>query len=156
MFYKDHAQCDLLFKSLCTNKHPKKIFQAKNCSYNNCINKLCDLLIIFLHPAVSHVFQGPGFSGSRIFRVQVFQGPGFSWSRSFRVQAFQGLAFSGSRFFRFQAFLGPGFSVSGSRVQVQGPSPGFRSIHFLQLLCTYILFHLSDNKEASKFFSGLC
>ena len=101
-------------------------------------------------------FQGPGFSGFRFFRVQIFQGPGFSWSRSFRVQVFQGLAFSGSRFFRFQAFLGPGFSVSGSRVQVQGPSPGFRSIHFLQLLCTYILFHLSDNKEASKFFSGLC
>ena len=161
MFYKDHAQCDLLFKSLCTNKHPKKIFQAKNCSYNNCINKLCDLLIIFLHPAVSHVFQGPGFSGFRIFRVQVFHGPDFSGSRFFMVQVFQGpgfsrSSFSGSRFFRFQAFLGPGFSGSGSRVQVQGPSPGFRSIHFLQHLCTYILFHLSDNKEASKFFSGLC
>ena len=79
-----------VFKSLCTNKHPKKIFQAKNCSYNNCINKLCDLLIIFLHLAVSHVFQGPGFSGSRIFRVQDFQGSGFSGSRFFRVQVFHG------------------------------------------------------------------
>ena len=47
----------------------------------------------------------PGFSGSRFVRVQVFQGPGFSESRFFRVQ-------------------GPG---SGSRVQVQGPVPGFRT-----------------------------
>ena len=34
----------------------------------------------FTYPAVSHVFQGPGFSGFRFFRVQVFrvrvQGPG--------------------------------------------------------------------------------
>ena len=44
----------------------------------------------------------PGFSGPRIFRVQVFQGLGFSRSES-RVQ-------------------GP-----GSTVQVQGPGPGFRS-----------------------------
>ena len=32
---------------------------------------LCSLLIIFLHPAVSNVFQGPGFSGSRFFRFRV-------------------------------------------------------------------------------------
>ena len=39
-------------------------------SYNMC------LLIIFPYPAVSHVFQGSGLSGSRFFKVQVFQGPG--------------------------------------------------------------------------------
>ena len=49
---------------------------------------------IFFNPIV---FQGPGFSESRFFRVQVFQGPG----------------------------PGPGPSLgSGSRVQVQGPGPG--------------------------------
>ena len=37
-------------------------------------NKLCGLLIIFPYPAVSHVFQGPGFSGCGS-RVRV-QGPG--------------------------------------------------------------------------------
>ena len=61
---------------------------------------LCSLLIIFLHPAVSHfrvqclraqVFQGLGVSGSRfsesrLLRVQVFQDPGFSGSRFFRVR----------------------------------------------------------------------
>ena len=52
----------------------------------------------------------PGFSGSRIFRVQVFQGPGFSGS-GVRIQG-----------------PGPGPSLgSGSRVQVQGPGPGSRS-----------------------------
>ena len=66
---------------------------------------VCVLLIIFPYPAVSHVFQGPGFSGSRFFRVEVFQGPGFSGSR-----------FSVSRF-------GPG-PGSGSRYKVQGPSLG--------------------------------
>ena len=30
----------------------------------------------FPYPAVSHVFQGPGFPGSRFFRVHIFQGPG--------------------------------------------------------------------------------
>ena len=42
------------------------------------------LLIIFPYPAVSHVFQGPGSSGARFFRVRVqvpglrskVQGPG--------------------------------------------------------------------------------
>ena len=43
----------------------------------------------------------PGFSGSRLFKIQVFQGPGFSGSRFFRVRV-QG--------------PGPG---SGSRVWVQ-------------------------------------
>ena len=40
----------------------------------------------------SEIFFNPifitGFSGSRIFRVQVFQGPGFSMSRS-RVQVLE-------------------------------------------------------------------
>ena len=36
----------------------------------------------FLHPTVSHIFQGPGFLGSRFFKVQVFQGQGFSGSGS--------------------------------------------------------------------------
>ena len=42
---------------------------------------ICVLLIIFPYPAVFHVFQGPGFSGSRFsgsesgFRIQV-EGPG--------------------------------------------------------------------------------
>ena len=38
-------------------------------------------LFFFLHPAVSRVFHSPGFSESRIFRVQVFLSPGFSGSR---------------------------------------------------------------------------
>ena len=64
----------------------------------------------FLHPAVFNVFHGPGFSGSRFFRVQVFQGPDFSGSRFFWLWVFQGLGFSGSKFFRVQVFLalGPG------------------------------------------------
>ena len=33
---------------------------------------VCGLLIFFLHPAVSHVFHGPGFSGSRVW-VQVLE-----------------------------------------------------------------------------------
>ena len=37
---------------------------------------LCGLPIFFLHPAVSHAFHGPGFSGSSFFTVQVFLGPG--------------------------------------------------------------------------------
>ena len=49
----------------------------------------------------------PGFSGSRIFRVQVFQGPGFSGSSFFSVRV------------RVQG--------SGSRVRVQVSGPGFRS-----------------------------
>ena len=53
---------------------------------------------IFFNPIFIPGFQGPGFSESRFFRVQVFQGPG------------------------------PGPSLgSGSRVQVQGPGPGSRS-----------------------------
>ena len=55
-------------------------------------------------------FQGPGFSRSRLFMVQVFQAPGFSGSRLFRVQVIQGLGYSGSRIFK-----------------VQGPGPGFKS-----------------------------
>ena len=50
------------------------------------VNKLCGLLIIFPYPAVSHVFQGPGSSGSRFFRVQVFQGPGPASGSKVRVQ----------------------------------------------------------------------
>ena len=36
------------------------------------------LLIIFLYPAISHVFHGKGFLGSMLFRFYVFQslGPG--------------------------------------------------------------------------------
>ena len=63
------------------------------------------LLIIFLHPAVSHAFQGPGFLGSRFFSVQVFLGLGFSRSRFLRVQVFL-----------FQVFQIPG-PGSGSRFQ---------------------------------------
>ena len=36
---------------------------------------MCGLLIIFPYLAVSHVFQGPGSSGPRFFRVRV-KGPG--------------------------------------------------------------------------------
>ena len=61
----------------------------------------------------------PRFSGSRFFTVQVLQDPGFSGSSFFRIQVFQDPGFSGSRFFRVR-----------SRVQIQGPSPGFRSSHF--------------------------
>ena len=73
---------------------------------------LCGLPIVFLHPAVFHLylrvqdFQGPGYSGSMFFRIQVF-----------RVHVFLGPGFSGSRFISFQ-------------VQVQGPGPGFRSSPF--------------------------
>ena len=71
--------------------------------------QVCSVLInctmrssFFLHPAVSYVFHGPGFSGSRFFKVQEFQGPGFS----------------GARFFRVQIFLHPVLE-SGSRIGVQ-------------------------------------
>ena len=58
---------------------------------------------MFLILYLFQVFQGPGFSGSRFFRVQVFQGRGFSRSASrVRVQS-----------------PGPGF-------RVQGPGPGSR------------------------------
>ena len=58
---------------------------------------------MFLILYLFQVFQGPGFSGSRFFRVQVFQGRGFSRSASrVRVQG-----------------PGPGF-------RVQGPGPGSR------------------------------
>ena len=50
-----------------------------------------------------NAFQGPGFLGSRFFRVHICLGPGFS----------------GSKFFRVQVFLGQDFSRSGSRVRVQ-------------------------------------
>ena len=46
---------------------------------------LCGL-IIFLHPAVSLAFQGTGFSGSRLLRVQVFQGPCPGFGSRVRVQ----------------------------------------------------------------------
>ena len=88
---------------------------------------ICVLLIIFPQPAVSHVFQGPGFSVSRFFSVQVFQCPGSSGSRFFRFQVSQGPGFSRSRFFRVQVFQGPG--SSGSRffsVPFQGPGFGSR------------------------------
>ena len=69
----------------------------------------------------------PGFSGSRIFSVQVFQGPGFSGSGS-RVQ-------------------GPG---SGSRVQ--GPGPGFRSSQYrhtcsFSYFLVYVLSFLNDKVD---------
>ena len=54
--------------------------------------------LLCVYSAVLNVFHGPGFSGSRFFRVQVFQGPGFS-----------------------------GFSFFWVWVQVQGLGPGFRS-----------------------------
>ena len=55
--------------------------------------------VFFLHPAVSHIFQGPALSGSWFFRVQFFQVPGFSGFRFVRVQVFQGLGQGyGSRF----------------------------------------------------------
>ena len=88
---------------------------------------MCVLLIIFPYPAVSHVFQGPGFSVFRFLMVevfQVFQGPSLLWSRFsgsgswVRVQG----PGSGSRV-RVQ---GPG---SGSRVRAQGLGPGYRSSH---------------------------
>ena len=49
------------------------------CAYKSLLSRfsvlICGLLIIFPYPAVSHVFQGRGFSGSRFFGVLV-QGPG--------------------------------------------------------------------------------
>ena len=41
---------------------------------------------IFFNPIFIPGYQGPGFSESRFFMVQVFHGPGFSGSRFFRVQ----------------------------------------------------------------------
>ena len=67
---------------------------------------------LFTASSCCHVFHGPRFSGSRVFKVPVFQGPGFLRSRFFRVQVFQVPVFSGSRFFW---------------VRVQGLGPGFRS-----------------------------
>ena len=59
----------------------------------------------------------PCFSRSRFFRVEVLQDPGFSGSRFFRVNDFQDPVV-GSRL-RAQGL--------GSRIQVQGSGPGFRS-----------------------------
>ena len=88
---------------------------------------MCVLLTIFPYPAVSHVFQGPGFSVSRFLMVevfQVFQGPDFSGSKFIMVQVFR------VQVFRVRV-LGPG---PGSRFRVQGPEsesrvqgPGFGS-----------------------------
>ena len=68
---------------------------------------LCGLPIVFVHPAVFHLY----------LRVQDFQGPGSSGSMFFRVHVFLGRGFSGSRFISLQ-------------VQVQGSGPGFRSSPF--------------------------
>ena len=68
---------------------------------------------IFLNP----IFI-PGFSETRFFRVQVFQNLGFSGSRVFKVQV--RVQVPGSRV-RVQ---GPG---PGSRVQGPGPGPGSAS-----------------------------
>ena len=88
--------------------------------------------MIFLHPAVFHVF-----------RVQVFPGPGFSSSRFFRVQVFQVPGFSGSRFFRVQVFQSPGFSESRFfRVRVQCPDPGFRNSPLLHGCSPVNLLHI--------------
>ena len=38
------------------------------------INLFCDLAIYFLYPAVSHIFHGPGFLGSKVW-VQVLEVP---------------------------------------------------------------------------------
>ena len=57
---------------------------------------LSGVLIVFVPPAVFNllfrvqVFQGPGYSESRIFRFYVFRGTGFSWSRFIWIQVFQG------------------------------------------------------------------
>ena len=67
----------------------------------------------FSYPAVSHVFQGLGSSGSRFFRVQ---GPGL-----------------GSRV----PVQDPG---PGSRVWVQGPGPGSESRVRVQVLEVAIIF----------------
>ena len=59
MFYKDHAQCDLLFNSTVEWSFP------------------------YIQPFRTffgvHVFQGPGFFGFKFFRVQVFLSPGPSF-----------------------------------------------------------------------------
>ena len=51
-------------------------------------------------------FQGPGFEGSKFFRVKVFKGPDFSGSKFFLGAGFSGPGFSGSRFFWTQVFIG--------------------------------------------------
>ena len=70
----------------------------------------CGLTIFFCE---SSYF--PRFSWSRNFTVQTFQGPGFSGSRFFRVQVFW-----------VQLFQGPVFFGSRSRVQVWDLGPGFK------------------------------
>ena len=84
---------------------------------------LSGLLIVFLHPAVFHL----------LFRVQVFQGLGYSESRIFRFYVFRGTGFSWSRFIRVQGFQNPGFSGSRSRVLVRSPGPSFRSSPLIAL-----------------------
>ena len=82
------------------------------------------------HFSISSCF--PCFSGSRFFRIQVFQGPGFSGSRvgvqgpgsESRVRVQSPGPGSGSRV----QGLGP-----GSRVRVKGPGSGFRSSHVFVL-----------------------
>ena len=72
----------------------------------------------------------PGFSGPRIFRVQVFQGLGFSRSES-RVQ-------------------GP-----GSTVQVQGPGPGFRSSPLKSIKRKKLRLFLKENVQLIFFCAWL-
>ena len=50
------------------------------------VNKiiLYGLLIFFLHPAISHIFHGPGILGSRFFKVPVFEDPGQGLGPGFR------------------------------------------------------------------------
>ena len=86
--------------------------------------------------------QGPGFSRSKFFRVQVFQDPGFSGSR-----------FSGS------SFLGSGSRVQiqvrvqglGPESRVQGLGPGYRSSPSVKV---FVLFQLIEGKLTQIWESG--
>ena len=95
---------------------------------------MCVLLIIFPYPAVSHVFQGPGFSVFRFLMVevfQVFQGPSLLWSRFSGSGSWVRVQGPGSGF-RVQS-PGPGSRVQGpgfgSIVRAQGLGPGYGSSH---------------------------
>ena len=66
----------------CLPKKPQYLFFHMACLQVSPVLINCTMWSSYLHPTVSHVFQGPGLSQCRFFRVQVFLGPApGSWSK---------------------------------------------------------------------------
>ena len=70
------------------------------------------------------VFQGPGFSESRFFRVQVFQSPGFQ---------------------------GPGFQGPGSRFRVQVSGVALFRMISEKMMKSGSFFHVEKDMDFEKF-----